>query len=881
MTRILGASAQYSGPPSDIDELLNGYLVACDCTLDQSRQFVNSIHAEFVIGKCLDVSQLTDYAIHYLFQESISTNVLTNGYRWRNGYVECEFVSCATNILESGQWQWLCSQMGPCWYLFLMFQAAVFKPLPNRCYLQLTGDDVTLRLGRTPSTVKNCTRPSTLALASRILIHKVKVMGSEPIRNARAEIMTGFPRYFILYGNSVETIFHTIFPIQFGLSSPLVCRSRSGYAEGAPINMPRRLHKMANLFKSVLARHRNLPYHLLFNRICVEPCVPVADGSLHDLTVPYCRVQMFCKVIVKKIYPSAVFGSSENWQLLFNHIDSFVKARRGESFSLLFLFQKFKIKDIPWLGPPGKMSRPDFEKRQQLLLEFLHWFFDRFLVALLRNNFYSTSTSTDPCSIYYYRHEVWQAASQYALLSFKQERLSLAKPSEAASSTLGSSRVRVVPRETGYRILNLMGRSDSVNSKLRYVQAVLSAEMVEPHGVASLRSVSDVLLRIQEFRDSIIEKCGTLPRLYFVKVDITKSFDTIPLKLAHALASKLVAGETYWIHEITSIDARLLMASYRGKQLEHAHDLHRSNLSGSKTFSRLSFKKPCQIFVDRARGPITSKAHVLDILSEHLRHGLINIDGTVYRQNEGIPQGSCLSGFLCNLVYDDLETNLLSVNPKTGLLLRYVDDFLLISTSRSEAETFLQRMTIGFASHGANINPAKTVTNFSTSIVSPPPNKLSGQRYIHYLGLPINIQTLDPGYKVNLRASKLQARCMPRTTPGNLHFFSKKLITQLRRKLGQELAKFRCMKIASSNAYWSSICTVTAVRLITFVLKSCQTINYNFISDILRGLIRIIVQSYSKEGGLHRRRVRRTCQEAFIKVIQQYPVLLPVLNRIA
>ena len=49
------------------------------------------------------------------------------------------------------------------------------------------------------------------------------------------------------------------------------------------------------------------------------------------------------------------------------------------------------------------------------------------------------------------------------------------------------------------------------------------------------------------------------------------------------------------------------------------------------------------------------------------------------------------------------------------LLLRFVDDFLFISTKRHEAKEFLKVMRNGFPEYGCSISESKTLVNFDVT----------------------------------------------------------------------------------------------------------------------------------------------------------------------
>ena len=69
-------------------------------------------------------------------------------------------------------------------------------------------------------------------------------------------------------------------------------------------------------------------------------------------------------------------------------VKQFVSCRRYETFSLHHLLQGFSTTACDWLGPSNhkatRVSESDMRKRRELLEEFVFWYFDGFLVPLLK-----------------------------------------------------------------------------------------------------------------------------------------------------------------------------------------------------------------------------------------------------------------------------------------------------------------------------------------------------------------------------------------------------------------------------------------------------------------------------------------------------------------
>jgi telomerase reverse transcriptase len=71
-------------------------------------------------------------------------------------------------------------------------------------------------------------------------------------------------------------------------------------------------------------------------------------------------------------------------------VEQFISNRKHESLSLHYVIQGFRTSDCEWLASPGKASQnyrtpvSDANKRRELLEDFLFWYFDGFVLPLLK-----------------------------------------------------------------------------------------------------------------------------------------------------------------------------------------------------------------------------------------------------------------------------------------------------------------------------------------------------------------------------------------------------------------------------------------------------------------------------------------------------------------
>ena len=188
------------------------------------------------------------------------------------------------------------------------------------------------------------------------------------------------------------------------------------------------------------------------------------------------------------------------------------------------------------------------------------------------------------------------------------------------------------------------------------------------------------------------------------------------------------------------------------------------------------------------QGAVTrlKQGHILGLIEEHVKRNIVKIGPHFYLQKLGIAQGSVLSPLLCSVFFGHLDEHVLmpllqqtpqplsSVSSelrsqregKTELLdtlevpevlendrtilLRLIDDSLLISTSRSSVARFVQLMHDGFEEYGCHANQQKTAVSFDLLLNNNQVIKAhgvymtsDGARFMRWSGLLINCGTLE------------------------------------------------------------------------------------------------------------------------------------------
>ncbi|EXV02575.1 telomerase ribonucleoprotein complex - RNA binding domain protein [Metarhizium robertsii] len=506
------------------------------------------------------------------------------------------------------------------------------------------------------------------------------------------------------------------------------------------------------------------------------------SNSVVELATSSSQVSAFCQAALTHIVPNDFWGTGEtlshNKAMFLRSVDHFIRLRRFETMTLHEIYQGMKTAHIPWLQPPGvgtqKASLTDIKKRCELFYEFLYYLFDSLLIPLIQTNFYVTESNTHRYQVFYFHHDVWRRIAEPTLSVMKSdmfEEMTITSANEILESRdLGFSQIRLLPKGQKLRpIMNLRRRQPtrtaakvlkrSINSFLGPVHTALKFEkMTNPQRLASsLFSVSDMYAKLKMFKRSLPSGSS---QLFFAKVDVQSAFDTIPqdaiIQLMKSIPSQ--QGYTFTKHAEVQPGERAMMApektATKAIRRWHASVLARDMPPFVDRLRHgLASKKRNTVFVDRVALEGWDTESLLSLLADHVQRNLVKIGKKYYRQKRGIPQGSVLSSFLCNYFYADLERKHLGflLSPDC-LLMRLIDDFLLITLDKNKAVRFVETMHRGVPEYGVEVSPGKTLVNFDMQIDGKPVCK-AGTTGFPYCGTRIDDRSLDITKDVEAKAA--------------------------------------------------------------------------------------------------------------------------------
>ena len=423
------------------------------------------------------------------------------------------------------------------------------------------------------------------------------------------------------------------------------------------------------------------------------------------------------------------------------------------------------------MNPTAKISQSDLRKRKQIFLELIYYVFDSLLIPLVRSNFHVTESNIHRNRLFFFRHDIWRALTEPAISNLKLNMFEEIQTDKARrlldARPLGFSQIRLLPKETGVRpIMNLRRRitklqngkvvlGRSINSVMAPVFNMLSYEKAkQPDKLGSaLFSVGDIYPKLKGFKARLQGLGEAEKPLFFVKVDVQSCFDTIPQRRVVRLMEQLASEDGYRIarhaeikpseHHNHGVSAGIAPKPARKFVADARAATDFTNFDQVLNTGPAVGKKNV-VFVDSVVQTFQDKGKLLDLLEEHVERNVVKIGKKFFRQKQGIPQGSVLSSLLCNFFYAELEREHLGfLKDHNSILLRLIDDFLLITADEEHAKQFLEVMHEGSEKYGIRVNPGKSLVNFEASINGVKLPRLTGGTRFPYCGNLIDTKILE------------------------------------------------------------------------------------------------------------------------------------------
>ncbi|KAL1346310.1 hypothetical protein HN51_019996 [Arachis hypogaea] len=453
-----------------------------------------------------------------------------------------------------------------------------------------------------------------------------------------------------------------------------------------------------------------------------------------------------------------------------------------------------------------KWSNAIHDIKCKLLEKWIFWYYSFLVVPLVQANFYVTESEQGKNDVFYYCKPVWNKLTNRTINCFKDSGYSsldnVAVQNILRGRPFGFSKLRLQPKENGVRMVaNLKGSSrmplhmptsasgaqytrregtltqqktrseryQSVNFALRDAHTILKGiQFKDPLKLgSSVFDYNDVYKKLCTFLVGQKKGLTHMPNLFIITSDVSKAFDSVDQEKLLGIMKDILVEDEYFLKQYDQI-----VCTKKSLWVQKQFTMLETFKAGHTQFT--SFQSQHSVFVNQERRKHVRKKLLFSYLTEHVKHNVLQFDGKFFLQGVGIPQGGVLSTLLCSFYYGHLEQHVIfpflrralesgsckdndAANTNSGdkvsspcyLLMRFIDDFLFLSTSKKLAASFLSRMQRGFRAYNCYMNVRKFGANFDVEQMSGSllnriyVGKDGATSFIRWSGLLINSSTME------------------------------------------------------------------------------------------------------------------------------------------
>ncbi|KAJ8286486.1 hypothetical protein GJAV_G00039760 [Gymnothorax javanicus] len=596
----------------------------------------------------------------------------------------------------------------------------------------------------------------------------------------------------------------------------------------APKKLPKRFYNMVATFDQFLRQHRRFSYFGLLQKAC--PANIGLPEDLSALLALYCSpfsVYCFVRQCLCLVVPPELWGSSHNRVHFLSRVKAFLAMGRFDRLSRSELLWKMRVRDCDWLkiSKAGRVPASEHRYRERLLGRFLSWLLEAYVVGLVRAMFYVTESDSQKNILRFYRTKVWRRILELGfskLLSKGQwEPLSAEQGAALPKSTIVSS-LRCIPKQNGLRPIVRVTRTGAqarwFQSRVKDLHDVLRVCVEGKPSLlgATVLGVQDIHRVLGPF--AAVQKDHLRP-LYFVKVDVSGAYDSLPHDKLLEVVSEVfspVLDELFMVRRYAQVwaDSSQTLRKVFRRQARTLADLE---LSMKEFVIGLQREQKIHdtVLVEQSFSSNVYGRDLLEFFKQMLSNYIIQFGKKMFRQCRGIPQGSVVSTLLCCLCYGHMENALLRpLVDNGGCLMRLVDDFLFITPDLCKAQAFLKTLHSGVAEYGCFVNPQKVAVNFTPAEGFPDVQVFPSGCLFPWCGLLVNTSTLDVHTDYSIYAGlSLRSSLTLGSTPHAGLQMKRKLLTVLRLKC---CAIFLDLKMNSQEAVCQNIYKIILLQAYRF-----------------------------------------------------------------
>lgn len=417
-----------------------------------------------------------------------------------------------------------------------------------------------------------------------------------------------------------------------------------------------------------------------------------------------------------------VFGSclkSKNRSHLHAQINTYVKKHDVWRTSLAFHGYSVKATDELARWVPGSLHpRARIKVASGWMHSLISFVFSRYIPTLIHMHFRACGGRNEAPK-YVHRAEYIRTKDQQVREYLKEHmveiyaRDSVSRPGEAEDSVLCpristgiSTRwpysIRSFPKPGAFRHVFKMPANHPRRHLFAAACRILTQEVKAGARTRlplnhSLLTLEDGMRKLAAFRASHADRLRGGAPVYALKLDYSNCFDSIPIRelLDQNIPDKIFSYREYTVDTWNDL---LHEGSIRGITEVHIADLYALNRPLPK-FSVLRAHKYSETFVE---------SELVRAVRGELECTIVHHKGKLYARRKGITQGFCLSSHICAFYLAAFD-HIFFPSSDEVLVLRYVDDTLVLSLSPGYLQEALRRVEVHGPPLGIHLSKEKCI----------------------------------------------------------------------------------------------------------------------------------------------------------------------------
>ena len=472
--------------------------------------------------------------------------------------------------------------------------------------------------------------------------------------------------------------------------------------------------------------------------------------SLINTNIHYDNIFKFVKSFLRHILPIEMLGPKNNKILLFKTIE-FIRMNRFETFNKLNLFshKEFSFNEMKWLQFKN-FSKKKYCEIGILLKNFvmkslIHWIFNFILVQLFRSHFFVTEKQGEHFKSLYYHKIIYDLIikicfDKYIYITNQYQKTNK-KDALDTLITIDSApgKLRLMPKASTMRPITSFKKKTLGQGKILLKNKLFDIQKIFKYIQNKMQNNSnncvvfdykEIMKRLINFKLKIIKtspnskmfrSTNTLNNkdneiksyLNYVTMDIEACYDNININLLNkfldtddTISPAYVTGILYvLIPKVNKVKENIINSNYKLKvDIKDCFDIKLLYMVSDlkEYFHMLDYireseditYKNCIIYLDESFGiNYKLKESFIPTVRNIINNNYIKFNRNFLKQTNGIPQGLSVSSFLCNLFFYEIEKELScyiqrELNNNQSLLLRFMDDYLCLSNTESNASEF-------------------------------------------------------------------------------------------------------------------------------------------------------------------------------------------------